>query len=121
MILIHGEGNSDHSAGDDDDGLGGGQSAATQMLIERAPSGRADGGHGGIVEQTAILARTTLTQTPATAVLAGIVGSRIESKEGDHRITTVQGHAGEERCAADAGERAHAIDRLQPLDAVSYT
>src|SRR5678809_204198 len=88
MISIHGEGNSDYPAGNDDDGLGGGQSAATQMLIEWPPGGRADGGHGGIVEQTAILARTTLAQTPAAAVLAGIVGSRIEPKEGDCRITT---------------------------------
>ena len=107
MILIHGEGNSDHSAGDDDDGLGGGKSAVAQMLIERAPSGRADGGHGGIVEQTAILARATLAQTPAAAVLAGIVGSRIKPKESDRRIAAVQWHPGEERCATNAGERAH--------------
>src|SRR6187402_1435740 len=116
MILIHGEGNTDYPVGNDDDGLGGGKSTVAQMQIERASSGGADGGPGGIVEQTAILARTTLTQTPATAVLAGIVGSRIESKEGDHRITTVKWHTGEERCATNAGERAHAIDRLQPLN-----
>ena len=58
MIVIHGEGNSDHSAGDDDDGLGGGKSAVAQMLIERAPSGRADGGHGGIVRPEYLRALT---------------------------------------------------------------
>jgi len=50
MILIHGEGNSDHSAGDGDDGLGGGKSAVAQMLIERASSGRADGGMAALYD-----------------------------------------------------------------------
>ena len=51
MIVIHGEGNSDHSAGDDDDGLGGGKSAVAQILIERASSGRADGGMAALYDQ----------------------------------------------------------------------